>query len=220
MYSPFQFIDLLKEYDESTQSDVLICLDEITLLDGKVNIKREDVFSPEDLHALFNEYRAYDENEVYAYDKIDRSYDLNDLEHIQKFLLEDFYRYLNPKMKKQCRVESVVFSIDIEDCSSGFEIDFNQSKVQMKPYCELSTMCVFSVLFEDLQDLIQGRQLLSILMQTDRIFVSGVNDQMKYRALDIMFGAGFGDSLKIVPYINFLQNHPIISYGARIESKT
>ncbi|MCO4784086.1 MAG: MBL fold metallo-hydrolase [Candidatus Cloacimonetes bacterium] len=213
LYSPFQFIKLMREINPNIQSDILISLDEITLLDSKVNIKRQDRFSSDELMALFNEYRFYDHNQNFGSGFQERVHSVEALIDVRKFLLEDFYRYLNAKMKKQCRLESVIFSIDIENCTTGFEVDFSTSHVELKPITDLSSVCVFNILLEDLIDLIHGRQLLSILMQTDRVSVKGLSDQMKYRALDIMFAAGFADSYKLDSYLSYIQENPIISYG-------
>lgn len=213
LYSPFQFIDVLKEYNSKIQSELLIGLDEVTLLDGKVNIDRENHFTTEELGDLFNEYRLFNEEQKYVQFECEREYRLIDLENIQGFLLEDFYRHLSPRMKKQCRLEGVVFSIDIVNCLVGYEIDFSTAEVKLKSSNELSTMCTFAIQLEDLEDLVYGRQLLSILMQTDRICVTGINDQMSYRALDIMFGAGFGDRLRLNSYIEHLHSNAIITYA-------
>ncbi|PCJ16505.1 MAG: hypothetical protein COB02_16090 [Candidatus Cloacimonadota bacterium] len=212
LYSPYYFIDLLKEQNYKIQSEILIPLDEITISNDGVDIKRDDYFTKNDLLNLYEVYRVFDSSVSFEKEEKKRIYSKLDLSMVEDYLLEDFYRHLSPKIKKQCRLECVIFTIDIIDSDFVYEIDFVTKKECFISSKKMNKTCVFSICYLDLIDLIEREQLLSILIQTDRVQLLGSNEQMKYRALDIMFDGGFNDAINLFAYIENILKKSMISY--------
>ncbi|MBW7877146.1 MAG: MBL fold metallo-hydrolase, partial [Candidatus Cloacimonetes bacterium] len=201
--TPFDFIDCL--YEENFQKKAMIGmpLDELILHQPKVQVKRTLPLSIEDILSLYEESRSFVEGVQLpdldqttpvedsikgVWSAIFDEYFLCGLDRFPKEYLEEFQRL------------GARFDLIVLPDFNGYQFDFIQGTVKILQPMEPGN-AQLRIRAEDLMWLLESKTLVNILMQSDRMRLSGDTTELAYRALDMLAANGLLDEDRISDYI-------------------
>ena len=204
VHTPFQFIDAILAENPDHHCMVSLPLDEFYLEKGQTRYTRQIPIKIVELLQLYEEFRSldleYPHQEVGEGEAIEDA----DFEYLKGVFHEDLFMVYPQEVLDLFRVLSVQCLLEVMGTDHCLLIDFMKEQLSWgdKRLKDLAN-CGIKLQYYDLLDLCASRQLISIMMQSDRISVWGEDPKKAYRALDVLWYAGFEDKDRLHDFVEF-----------------
>ncbi|MCO4782172.1 MAG: MBL fold metallo-hydrolase [Candidatus Cloacimonetes bacterium] len=203
-YTPFEFIDEVLDLNPKQKCSICNPFDEFLANGGELKIQRYSNISIPDLISLYEDFRSFDK----AYTpEWPMTYKGRKIAKAEKKKIKSYFedKYLQSFDQTQ-RVHFVnlemVFGLDILGLDFIVMMDFVKNICSIKKRAYLKDCnSVLHIRADNLIDLMCSRELLTRLMQSDEIALSGDTYPRAYKALDALKYGGFEDQFHLDKYI-------------------
>jgi L-ascorbate metabolism protein UlaG (beta-lactamase superfamily) len=203
--NPFGFMDLLHQKKPGQKACISLPFDEFSLSSGRIKIRRSIPLEIEDLIDLYEEFRSFDA--AYPLKPHPREVlELSeaDVESIKQYFSQGYLQRFSPE--SLCILENInmIWGLIIPEMKSVVAVDFAKGESCLGGM-ELLKDCnaTLEISGHHLAELVESRNLLAILMQSDQIILDGKSEVLAYKSLDALWYGGFEDKDRLNPYLDF-----------------
>ncbi|PCJ21431.1 MAG: hypothetical protein COB02_02240 [Candidatus Cloacimonadota bacterium] len=208
-YTPFDFIDEILELNPKQKCSICNPFDEFYSNSGQLQIKRYGQLEMKDLIALYSDFRSFDKNYSLEVSKSYRGRKIgkNEKKRIKKYFENEYLNKFDQSQMVHFLDLNLIFGLSILGLEFAIKVDFVNLSSQVVKKSELSKCnSRLQIRADHLLDLLDSKELLTRLMQSDEIALSGEDYKKSYKALDALKYGGFEDKYHLDKYIKFTSN--------------
>jgi len=203
--NPFEFIDRLHQNNPHQKASISLPFDEFTLSPGKTKIERSIPLEIEDLIEIYEEFRSFDS----GYPLKPEPREIPSLQEPRKQAIFGYFSfgYLERFSKESLKILETLkmtWGLVLSQMDTVIAVDFVNKTVESGASALLENCNArLEISAPLLADLVESKNLLSILMQSDQIILDGETEALAYKSLDALWYGGFEDKDRLEAYLDF-----------------
>lgn len=205
-YTPFEFIDEVLNLKPNQKCSICNPFDEFLADQGGVKIQRYGNISIPDLISLYEEFRTFDQN--YKLEKLStykgRKIGKSEKKKIKSYFENEYLQHFDSSQLIHFVELEMVFGLDILGLDFIVMMDFVKEECSIQKKSKLKHCnSEMQIRADHLLNLMESKELLTRIMQSDEISISGNSYKRAYKALDALKYGGFEDKNHLDNYIKF-----------------
>ncbi|MCJ8345650.1 MBL fold metallo-hydrolase [bacterium] len=205
-YTPFQFIDEILDLKPKQKCSICNPFDEFIATQGEIQIQRFAQLDMQDLISLYEDFRAFDKEYPRELPKIYKGRKIGKLEKkkIKNYFESEYLKQFESSQLSPFIDLEIVFGLNILGLDMAVVMDFPRNQCKIAKKSEMNSCnSILHIRADHLLDLMDSKELLTRLMQSDEIALSGDDHQRAYKSLDALKYGGFEDKYHLDKYIQY-----------------